>query len=70
MVRPSARVAGHGQAPRRGDQPRPGHLQRGDRLWPSPLCKGETGCGQPARVAPAASSQGAVDGQGQPPPMI
>ncbi|RRT49720.1 hypothetical protein B296_00025847 [Ensete ventricosum] len=28
------KVAGHGQAPCKGGRPRPGHLQRGGRLWP------------------------------------
>ncbi|RWW37515.1 hypothetical protein BHE74_00057352 [Ensete ventricosum] len=40
MARPSTGVASHGQAPCWGGQPRPGHLQGGDRLWPRPLTKG------------------------------
>ncbi|RRT46166.1 hypothetical protein B296_00024402 [Ensete ventricosum] len=40
LARPSTRVAGHGQAPCRGGQPRPGHLQGGNRLWPRPPVKG------------------------------
>ncbi|RWW46475.1 hypothetical protein BHE74_00047595 [Ensete ventricosum] len=35
--RPSARVAGHGQATCMGGQPWPSHLQGGDRLWLRPL---------------------------------
>ncbi|RRT68856.1 hypothetical protein B296_00017232 [Ensete ventricosum] len=42
MARPSAGVAGHDQAPCRGGQPWPDHLQGGDRLWPRPPTKGRS----------------------------
>ncbi|RRT48625.1 hypothetical protein B296_00003215 [Ensete ventricosum] len=45
------RVAGHGQAPYRGGQPRPGHPQGGGRLRPGPARKGGRRCPQGAADA-------------------
>ncbi|RWV85410.1 hypothetical protein GW17_00052797 [Ensete ventricosum] len=68
MARPSAGVASHEQAPCRGGRPRPGHLQRGDQLWPRPPARGRPtmakalykGCGTRKEWPPATSPQGAV----------
>ncbi|RWW12729.1 hypothetical protein BHE74_00047191 [Ensete ventricosum] len=46
MARTSVGVASHGQAPYRGERPRLGHLQRGDRF------------GQPARGGQGCRQQG------------
>ncbi|RWV89928.1 hypothetical protein GW17_00047903 [Ensete ventricosum] len=77
MARPSAGVAGHDQAPYRGGQPHPSHLQGGSRLWPRPPakgrsavakapCKGVAGCcqGQPGAIASGQPTRGSPNSQG------
>ncbi|RWW59444.1 hypothetical protein BHE74_00033614, partial [Ensete ventricosum] len=69
-------VASHGQAPCKGGQPRPGHLQGGNQLWPRPPvkgrptaakvpCKGAARCGQGQPVG-AAAHRGSSHPRAQP----
>ncbi|RRT31924.1 hypothetical protein B296_00054541 [Ensete ventricosum] len=63
MARPSTRVAGHGQAPCRGGQPRPGHLQGGGWLRPGLARKGGQRYPQRAAARKGSARGGCASGQ-------